>query len=243
MGRKRRHRAVGTDRASHRYHLPIKRAQKEVDPLRWALCGRRLLRCPSRSKARSCSAQAGRKSRPPTQTQPAVTRESPRNCQRRPSKTAAAFEPFFTTREVGKGTGLSLSQVYGLARQSGGTVRIQRGTSAGTEVEIYVPRALGATNPEPPQAEEDMLEATVRRRGTRVGHGFGEMRYVSPVRGGLWFRELGFPRKRNHRHPIGVGSGPGQLLSNLPRMSSSRRRPAWSAAAASPVDCPRGARC
>ena len=47
-----------------------------------------------------------------------------------------------------------------LARQSGGTVRIQRGTSAGTEVEIYVPRALGATNPEPPQAEEDMLEAT-----------------------------------------------------------------------------------
>jgi hypothetical protein len=103
VGRKRRHRAVGTDRASHRYHPPIKRAQKEVDPLRWALCGRRLLRCPSRSKARSCSAQAGRKSRPPTQTQPAVTRESPRNCQRRPSKTAAAFEPFFTTREVGKG--------------------------------------------------------------------------------------------------------------------------------------------
>ena len=124
------------------------------------------MRCPSRSKARSCSAQAGRKSRPPTQTQPAVTRESPRNCQRRPSKTATAFEPFFTTREVGKGTGLGLSQVYGLARQSGGTVRIQRETSAGTEVEIYVPRALGATNPEPPQAEEDMLKATVRRRGT-----------------------------------------------------------------------------
>ena len=51
-------------------------------------------------------------------------------------------------------------------------------------MEIYVPRALGATNPEPPQAEEDMLEATVRRRGTRVGHGFNEMRYASPVRGG-----------------------------------------------------------
>ena len=78
-----------------------------------------------------------------------------------------------------------------LARQSGGTVRIQRGTSAGTEVEIYVPRALGATNPEPPQAEEDMLEATVRRRGTRVGHGFSEMRYVSPVRGGALVQGVG----------------------------------------------------
>jgi hypothetical protein len=97
---------------------------------------------------------------------PARRNDALRNCQRRPSKTATAFEPFFTTREVGKGTGLGLSQVYGLARQSGGTVRIQRETSAGTEVEIYVPRALGATNPEPPQAEEDMLEATVRRRGT-----------------------------------------------------------------------------
>jgi hypothetical protein len=39
--RPKRHRAVGTDRASHRYHPPIKRAQKEVDPLRWARCGRR----------------------------------------------------------------------------------------------------------------------------------------------------------------------------------------------------------
>ena len=174
---------------------------------------------------------------------PARRNDALRNCQRRPSKTATAFEPFFTTREVGKGTGLGLSQVYGLARQSGGTVRIQRETSAGTEVEIYVPRALGATNPEPPQAEEDMLEATVRRRGTEWVTDLVRCATCRRFAGGLWFRELEFPRKRNHRHPIGVGSGPGQILSNLPRMSSSRRRPAWSAAAASPADCPRGARC
>ena len=37
---------------------------------------------------------------------------------------ARAFEPFFTTKEVGKGTGLGLSMVYGMARQSGGTARI-----------------------------------------------------------------------------------------------------------------------
>jgi len=46
---------------------------------------------------------------------------------------------------------------------------------------------------------------------------------------GVWFSELRFPRKRNPRRPIGVGSG--QLLLHLPRMSSSRRRPVWSAAA------------
>jgi hypothetical protein len=92
-------------------------------------------------------------------------------------------------------------------------------TSAGTEVEIYVPRALGATNPEPPQAEEDMLEATVRRRGTEWVTDLVRCATCRRFAGGLWFRELEFPRKRNHRHPIGVGSGPGQILSNLPRMS------------------------
>ena len=36
-----------------------------------------------------------------------------------------AFDPFFTTKGVGKGTGLGLSQVYGMARQAGGTARIE----------------------------------------------------------------------------------------------------------------------
>ena len=79
---------------------------------------------------------------------------------------AKAFEPFFTTKEVGKGTGLGLSQVYGLARQSGGTVRIRSNTGAGTEVEIYIPRVLGVSEPKPPQAEGDVAEQKARRRGT-----------------------------------------------------------------------------
>jgi len=48
-----------------------------------------------------------------------------------------AFEPFFTTKEVGKGTGLGLSMVYGMARQSGGTARIESVPDEGTSVRIY----------------------------------------------------------------------------------------------------------
>jgi CheY-like chemotaxis protein len=52
-----------------------------------------------------------------------------------------AFEPFFTTKPVGKGSGLGLSQVYGLAKQSGGGVRIDTRPGEGASVKIYLPRA------------------------------------------------------------------------------------------------------
>jgi signal transduction histidine kinase/ActR/RegA family two-component response regulator len=53
---------------------------------------------------------------------------------------ARAFEPFFTTKD-GKGSGLGLSQVYGLVRQSGGTVRIRSAMGGGTTVALLLPRA------------------------------------------------------------------------------------------------------
>jgi PAS domain S-box-containing protein len=56
---------------------------------------------------------------------------------------ARAFEPFFTTKEVGKGAGLGLSQVYGFAKQSGGTARIESRRGVGTTVRIYMPRDNG----------------------------------------------------------------------------------------------------
>ena len=57
---------------------------------------------------------------------------------------ARALEPFFTTKERGKGTGMGLAQVYGFARQCGGEVRILSAPGAGTTVEIVLPRTAAA---------------------------------------------------------------------------------------------------
>jgi signal transduction histidine kinase/CheY-like chemotaxis protein len=58
---------------------------------------------------------------------------------------AKAFEPFFTTKEVGKGSGLGLSQVLGFAKQSGGGMRIETRVGEGTSVKLYLPRAVEPT--------------------------------------------------------------------------------------------------
>lgn len=55
---------------------------------------------------------------------------------------AHACEPFYTTKGPGKGSGLGLAQVYGLARQSGGGIRIRSVVGRGTTVEVYLPRSL-----------------------------------------------------------------------------------------------------
>jgi signal transduction histidine kinase/CheY-like chemotaxis protein len=58
--------------------------------------------------------------------------------------TAKAFDPFYTTKEVGKGTGLGLSQVYGFIRQMGGFVKLDSEIGHGTAIKMYLPRLHNA---------------------------------------------------------------------------------------------------
>jgi signal transduction histidine kinase len=71
------------------------------------------------------------------------------------------LEPFFTTKEAGRGTGLGLSMAYGFARQSGGTLLIRSAPGKGTDVELWIPRA----KPETPAATLPVHRTTTPRRG------------------------------------------------------------------------------
>jgi signal transduction histidine kinase/CheY-like chemotaxis protein len=111
-----------------------------------------------------------------------------------PEVAARALEPFFTTKEVGRGTGLGLSQVYGFVRQSGGQIDIESAPGAGTTVRLYVPRHDGPAAAEaavaaggaPPRGspgevvlvveDEDQVRRTSIEALSELGYGVREAR-------------------------------------------------------------------
>lgn len=95
-----------------------------------------------------------------------------------------AFEPFFTTKELGKGSGLGLSTVYGIVRQSGGVVLADSEPGRGTSIQVFLPRATPHEEPLPPSPapargpmptillveDEDQVRMIVRRVLQRAGY-------------------------------------------------------------------------
>jgi signal transduction histidine kinase len=73
------------------------------------------------------------------------------------------FDPFFTTKPIGKGTGLGLSQVYGIARQGGGTARIESEEGHGTMVQLWLPMRERVAPESRSESEVEQKVAGIKR--------------------------------------------------------------------------------
>ena len=96
-----------------------------------------------------------------------------------PEVLARAYEPFFTTKEVGKGTGLGLSQVYGFVRQSDGGISLESEVNRGTTVRLYLPRCEIAAEPEEQSVSLSSTEPASRNEVVLIVEDNEEVRRIA----------------------------------------------------------------
>ena len=107
-----------------------------------------------------------------------------------------AFEPFFTTKELGQGTGLGLSQVYGFVKQSGGHVKIYSEAMQGTTVKIYFPRLFARAAEEEGETAEPIAHSE-KGEAILLVEDDQELRdYLAEILRGLDYRVLPAPDAR-----------------------------------------------
>jgi|SRR5689334_8828091 len=104
-----------------------------------------------------------------------------------------AFEPFFTTKELGQGTGLGLSQVYGFVKQSGGHVKIYSEPGQGTTVKIYLPRFHGKGEEDAEEPDQTIIGADAAEAILVVEDDADVRAYLVDVLRGLNYRVTAAP--------------------------------------------------
>ncbi len=125
-----------------------------------------------------------------------------------------AFEPFFTTKEVGRGSGLGLSMVYGFAKQSGGHAIIASEPGEGTTVTLYLPRG-GRVAPRNDPDWEPGIAATQGETILLVEDDLDVRDLVARMLDGLGYRIVDAPDATTARRVLASGKLPDLMLSDV----------------------------